>query len=224
MLSLFRVATPASTLKLSPSPLQLSPYSPLCKRATFAVVLGEVSNLPASQATPSDHPSPFATCPCRQVKPITTDTPRLPLLTRPLPVCDIGSDTGDNSTANPDAYSAPATYQSTSSFPVYGPFDLLYCIQNGGFGSAWAARDQSTGRLLCLKVFQSVQDSDMRRSVRTELRMFRRMVKAKGGERGKQFVIELSRSIQHGTTVFFAMVGRRPLLPSLQLSFSFRNS
>lgn len=211
MLSVFRVATPVTTLKLSHPSHQLSPYSPLCKRATFAVVISDASNSPAGQATPSDPPPLVVISPIQRVKPLTTNAQRPPFLTRPLRICDINSDTRDDGTANPDTHLAPTVHHPSSSFPVHGPFDLLYCIQNGGFGSAWAAKDRGTGRLLCLKVFQSLKDPNVTRSVKTELRMFRRMVKSKEGERGKQFIIELNRSIQHGTAVLFAMVGHRRL-------------
>lgn len=222
MLSVLRIASPVA-FKLSTPSHQLTPYSPLGKRATFnAAVLADASNSPAVQATPSNHPPPVVLCHFKEVEPLTAETQRLPFLTRPLQVCDIGGDTDNNSTANPDTSLKPTTGHcslaptanfSCSSFPVIGPFDLLYCIQTGGFGAAWAAKDQSTGRLLCLKVFQSLQDPNITRSVQTELRIFRRMVKSKGGERGKQFVMELNRSIQHDTIVFFAMVSHRLPFP-----------
>lgn len=195
MLSLVRISTPITTVKLSPPPHHVSPYSPFCKRATLTVALADAINSPIGQA---EYP-PLTTYLLKVVKPHTVDTQPLHVLT---PRCD--SRTEDNKTGNTESCAVP-----TSCFPVYGPFDLLYCIQNGGFGSAWAAKDQSTGRFLCLKVFQSLTDPHVSRSVKTELRMFRRMVKSKGGERGKQFIIELSRSIQHGAIVFFAMVSYR---------------
>lgn len=230
LLSLLRVATPA-TLKLSSPPHQISPYSPLAKRTTFGVVTADASNLPAGPVTQTDRP-PVAIHHIIEVKPFTVETQRLTILTRPLPVCDIGSDI-ENITANPDTSPTfitghpsftPTAYLPSSCFPVYGPFDLLYCIQTGGFGAAYAAKDQSTGRLLCLKMFRSLQDPNVKRSVQTELRIFRRMVKSKGGERGKQFIMELNRSIQHDTTVFFAMVSYSFSLAPIQLSVGFRNS
>ena len=223
MLSLLRIATAPANLKLSPPSHQLSPYSPLGKCATFTAVLADASNSP-----PGNSPPPVVIYHFKG----GLDTQRPPFLTRPLPVCDIGNDAGKNSISNPDMASNSTTSHSSfapttspcSSFPVHGPFDLLYCVQTGGFGAAWAAKDRSTGRLLCLKVFQSLRDPDVTRSVKAELRTFRRMVKSKGGERGKQFVIELNRSIQHDADVFFAMVCHRPLPPSVQLNVNFRNS
>ena len=215
MLSLLRIATAPVTLKLSPPSHQLSPYSPLGKRTAFTAALSDVSNSPAG-----DHTPPVAIYHLKGLNPLTTDTQRLPFLTRPLPVSDIGSDAGKNSIAIDTTSNCSTSHSSfapttspSSSFPVHGPFDLLYCVQSGGFGAAWAAKDRSTGRVLCLKVFQSLQDPDVTRSVQSELRMFRRMVKSKGGERGKQFIIELNRSIQHDTDVFFAMVSHRCLPP-----------
>jgi len=206
MLSVLRIATAPIPLKLSPSSHQLHPYPPLGKRATFNVVFADASNSPTG-----DHSPPVAICHLKEVGPLSTGTQRLPFLAQPNFACDIGGDTRSNSIANPDT--SPNSTPSHSSFPVHGPFDLLYCLQNGAFGAAWAAKDRSTGRVLCLKVFQSLQDPDVTRSVQTELRMFRRMVKSKGGERGKQFIIELNRSIQHNTDVFFAMVSHRCLPP-----------
>jgi hypothetical protein len=216
MLSLLRIATAPVTFKLSPPSHQISPYSPLGKRTTFTAVLADASNSPTG-----DHTPPVAIYHLKGVNPLATDTQRFSFLTQSLPVCDIGSDAGTYSITNPDTTPDSTTSHSnfapttspSSSFPVYGPFDLLYCVQSGGFGAAWAAEDRSTGRLLCLKVFQFLQDPDVTRSVQSELRMFRRMVKSKGGERGKQFIIELNRSIQHDTDVFFAMVSHRRLRP-----------
>ncbi|KAH0831294.1 kinase-like domain-containing protein [Lanmaoa asiatica] len=202
MLSLLRVSTPVP-LKLSPSSHQLTPYSPFGKRAT-CVVLADASNSPAGRATPSDHPPPLTTCHPKEVELPTVDTQRFPFSSRQLPVCDIGCDTGNNNATNPDT--SPNSNTSHSSFPVLGPFDLLHCLQTGGFGDAWAAKDRGTGRVLCLKAFRSLQEPGVTRSVQTELRIFRRMVKSKRGKRGKLFVIELNRSIQHDTAVFFAML------------------
>ncbi|KAG8216165.1 kinase-like domain-containing protein [Butyriboletus roseoflavus] len=217
MLYLLRHGLATPTLKLCSPSHQYSPYSPYAyaKRTTFTAALADASNSPADPATQSDrlpvvihHPKEV------QFLTRTVETRRLPLLTRPLPVCDIDSGTENNSTAIQDTSHNPIPGHSSftptanlpcSSFPVYGPFDLLHCLQTGGFGAAWAAKDQSTGQLLCLKIFRSLRDPDVARSVQTELRIFRRMVKSKEGERGKQFIMELNRSIQHDTTVLFAM-------------------
>ncbi|KAG6380331.1 kinase-like domain-containing protein [Boletus reticuloceps] len=192
MLTLLRVAAAPVTLK----------------RTICAAVLAGASDPAADERPPL-----VAICHLKEVNSLATDIKRLSFSTRSIPVRDIESDTGRNLIAHPDTSSGsstthfnftPTTY-SCSSFPVYGPFDLLYCIQNGGFASAWAARDQTTGRLLCLKKFQSLQDPNVSRSAKEELRIFRYMVKSKRGEKGRQFIIELNKSFLHGTDVFFAM-------------------
>ncbi|KAF8452675.1 kinase-like domain-containing protein [Boletus edulis BED1] len=160
-----------------------------------------------------ERPPLVAICHLKEVNSLATDIRRLSFSTRSIPVRDIESDSGSNTIAHPDTSPGfptthfnftPTTY-SCSIFPVYGPFDLLYCIQNGGFASAWAARDQTTGRLLCLKMFKSLQDPNVSRSAKEELRIFRYMVKSKRGEKGRQFIIELNKSFLRGTDVFFAM-------------------
>lgn len=220
MLSLLRVVTTPITLKLSPPSHARSPHSPLGKHATFTAVLADASNSPVG-----DPPLQVALCHLNGVYSLTADTQRLPFLTRALPACEVDKNTIANPDASPNttSHSNFATYPCAI-FPVYGPFDLLYCVQTGGFGAAWAAKDRSTGRLLCLKVFQSSQDSHVSRSVRAEITTFRRLVKSERGEKGKQFIMELNRSFQHGADVFFAMVSPRLSLTSNQLSINFRNS
>ena len=199
----FRIAAAPVTPKLPSSSHQLSPYPPACKRAAFTATLADGSNSPAGDHATSS---------------LITDLQRLSFLTRPLAARENNAsrDTGNHGSANLKA-------SLDSIFPVHGPFELLHCLQTGGFGSAWAAKDRGTGRLLCLKVSQPSKDRNIRRSVDTELKTFRRLAKPEKGEKGRQFVMELNRSFMHGTDVFFAMVSHKLSSKLNQLSPNFRN-
>lgn len=94
---------------------------------------------------------------------------------------------------------------------VQGPFRMLRVLQEGGFATAWGAEDMSSGRLLCLKVFQKDSPKHYRaeEDLLNELEVYKRIATSKEVCVGKMFIMELEMSFRTVDGICLAMVCAR---------------
>jgi hypothetical protein len=226
---------PNVILKLLPAPCQVTPHSAIGRCATSRAGSVENNDLISDygpEPVESDPQPSLALQGLQGVEGRAFETHRSPLriVIPPLQaknkVLENGDTRGDGIT-NPDSSVTYATGDcgptsmtsplraGFASLPsVQGPFHLRHLVQSGTFGNAWAAEDESSGRLLCLKVFKSLEEPGLPHSIRRELKVYKRIASSRDGNRGKLFVMELERSMQHDIVVSFAMVSER-LPPSV---------
>ncbi|KAI0058326.1 hypothetical protein BV25DRAFT_1282683 [Artomyces pyxidatus] len=99
-----------------------------------------------------------------------------------------------------------------------GPFYLLEEVQKGGYSSAYAVRDEATGRVLCLKSVKKqmvVEHDHYRRAIMREIEAYQRV--AMCGE--SPYVMQLHAVFQTEETVYFAMVRRHAAACRVLLNF-----
>jgi serine/threonine protein kinase len=88
-------------------------------------------------------------------------------------------------------------------------------LQKGGFATAWAAEDTSSGRLVCLKVFRNknLKHNQTEEGLLTELDVYKHIASAQETcPAGKMFLMELEMSFQTRRDICFAMVCTSHLL------------
>lgn len=91
---------------------------------------------------------------------------------------------------------------------VRSPFRKLCVLQKGGFATAWAAEDTSSGRLVCLKVFRNknLKHNQTEEGLLTELEVYKHIASAQETcPAGKMFLMELEMSFQTRRDICFAM-------------------
>jgi serine/threonine protein kinase len=104
----------------------------------------------------------------------------------------------------------PSPAPAQASIPsVRGPFRKLCVLQKGGFATAWAAEDTSSGRLLCLKVFlkKRLKHNQTEEGLLNELNVYKHIASTQETyPAGKTFLMELEMSFQTKRDICFAMV------------------
>lgn len=89
---------------------------------------------------------------------------------------------------------------------VRGSFRKLCMLQEGGFATAWAAEDISSGRLLCLKVFRKkrLKHNRTEEGLLSELDVYKRISSEQETfPAGKMFLMELEMSFQTKRDILF---------------------
>lgn len=103
----------------------------------------------------------------------------------------------------------PSPVPARASMPsIRGPFRKLCMLQQGGFATAWAAEDISSGRLLCLKVFRKkrLKHNRTEEGLLNELDVYKRIASEQETcPAGKTFLMELEMSFQTRRDIYFAM-------------------
>ncbi|KAG1847849.1 kinase-like domain-containing protein [Suillus subalutaceus] len=103
----------------------------------------------------------------------------------------------------------PSPVPARASMPsVRGPFRKLCMLQQGGFATAWAAEDISSGRLLCLKVFRKkrLKYNRTEEGLLNELDVYKHIASEQETcPAGKMFLMELEMSFQTRRDICFAM-------------------